>query len=287
MELVILKGKEVSQKIKKEIRDKISELDPKPGLAVVEVGKDPASNLYIKNKEEACREVGIYWEKISLPEDISPDILFREIDRLNKDPKIHGLLVQFPLPVALKSFEEKVIYAINPQKDVDGFHPYNIGQLVSCKGEACKKLLLPSTPYGIIRLLDEYQIPVAGKHAVIIGRSNLTGKPISLLLLAMDATVTICHSQTRDLKSYTKDADILVAAVGKPKFINANYLKKGAVVIDVGINWMDKGIVGDVDFDSVSKTVSAITPVPGGVGPMTVAALLENVLKAYHLQVSR
>jgi methylenetetrahydrofolate dehydrogenase (NADP+) / methenyltetrahydrofolate cyclohydrolase len=280
----ILNGKSVSKKILADIKETISGWIEKPGLAVIEVGDDPASAVYIKNKEEACRDVGIFWEKVAMPAEITPDMLFREVDRLNHDPKINGILVQVPLPDTLKNFEEQVIYAIDPKKDVDGFHPFNVGQYVSCKGDSCRKLLLPCTPYGIIRLLEEYKIPIAGKHAVLVGRSNLVGKPLSMLLLAKDATVTICHSKTVNLNSFTKLADILVVAVGKPNFIKSEDIKPGAVIVDVGINWTDNGIVGDVDFAVVKDKVNAITPVPGGIGPMTIAILLENVLKAFQMQ---
>jgi methylenetetrahydrofolate dehydrogenase (NADP+)/methenyltetrahydrofolate cyclohydrolase len=284
MDTLILNGRQVSQNIRNEIKNKVDKLPVKPGLAVIQAGNDAASTDYIKNKEKACREVGIYWEKINLPEDTKPERLLTEIDRLNRDKKINGVLVQFPLPANLSGIEEKVINAIDPKKDVDGFHPYNVGQYVSCKGNSCNNLLLPCTPYGIIRLLDAYKIPISGKHAVVVGRSNLAGKPVSILLLSRDATVTICHSKTENLPLLTRQADILVAAVGKPNFIDQTYIKPGTVLVDVGINLTDKGFVGDVDFEKVKPLCFAITPVPGGVGPMTVAVLMENVLKAYQLQ---
>jgi methylenetetrahydrofolate dehydrogenase (NADP+) / methenyltetrahydrofolate cyclohydrolase len=284
MEHIILDGKLLSRKIKNGIKESISNFAVKPGLAVIEVGSDPASEVYVRNKEEACNYVGIRWEKIKMPENTQPEQIFAEIDRLNRDPGTNGILVQFPLPISLKSLEEKVIYAIDPKKDVDGFHPYNVGQYVSCKGSTCKNLLLPCTPYGIVRLLEEYRIPIAGKYAVIVGRSNLSGKPVSLLLLNHDATVTICHSKTLNIADYTKQADILIVAVGKPNFIDESFIKTGVVVVDVGINLTDSGFVGDVNFDRVKDKVTAITPVPGGVGPMTIAILLENVLKAFFLQ---
>jgi len=284
METQRLSGRTISQKIKTSIHDAIVKLPSKPGLAVVTVGDDPASKVYVKNKEEACREAGIVWKQVSLSEKVSEEELFSVISRLNTDPEIHGILVQVPLPPNLTHIERAIVEAIDPKKDVDAFHPFNVGKFVSCKGSACDNLLLPCTPYGIIRLLEEYAVPIQGSHVVTLGRSNLVGKPTSLLMLARDATVTVCHTKTKDLKEISKQADILIVAIGKPHSIDATFVKPGAVVVDVGINWSPSGVVGDVDEQSVNGVVSALTPVPGGVGPMTIAILLENTLKAYHMQ---
>lgn len=285
METIRLSGKPISQKMKMSIHDGILSLPSKPGLAVVTVGDDPASKVYVKNKEEACREVGIVWKQVSLSEKVSEEEIFSVISRLNLDPEIHGILVQVPLPQHLSHLESAIVDAIDPKKDVDAFHPFNVGKFVSCKGTACDTLLLPPTPYGIIRLLEEYSIPISGRHVVILGRSNLVGKPVSLLMLARDATVTVCHTKTENLKEISKQADILIIAIGKPHSIDASFVKEGAVVVDVGINWSESGVVGDVDEKSLNGKVSALTPVPGGVGPMTIAILLENVLKAYRMQM--
>jgi methylenetetrahydrofolate dehydrogenase (NADP+) / methenyltetrahydrofolate cyclohydrolase len=285
METVRLSGRAISQKVKKAVQESILSLPSKPGLAVVTVGDDPASKVYVHNKEEACREVGIVWKQVSLSDKVTEEELFSVITRLNLDPEIHGILVQVPLPQNLSHLESAIVDAIDPKKDVDAFHPFNVGKFISCKGAACDALLLPPTPYGIIRLLEEYSIPISGSHVVILGRSNLVGKPVSALMLARDATVTICHTKTANLKEISKQADILIVAIGKPHSIDASYVKAGAVVVDVGINWSETGVVGDVDESSVNGTVSALTPVPGGVGPMTIAILLENVMKAYHLQM--
>jgi len=286
METVRLSGKVISQKIKTAIREKVQLLPSKPGLAVVTVGDDPASKVYVRNKEEACRDVGFVWKQVSLAESATEEELFSVITRLNQDPDIHGILVQVPLPQSLSHIEGAIVEAIDPKKDVDAFHPFNVGKYVSCRGPACDTLLLPCTPYGIIRLLEEYSIPISGKRVVILGRSNLVGKPAGLLMLARDATVTICHTKTKDLKEISKQADILVVAIGKPCSIDATFVKEGAVVVDVGINWSETGVVGDVDETSIQGIASSLTPVPGGVGVMTVAILLENILKAYHMQKS-
>jgi len=285
METQRLSGRALSQKIKASVRDMVQTLPSKPGLAVVTVGDDPASKVYVKNKEEACREVGIIWKQVSLSEKVTEEELFSVIARLNLDPEIHGILVQVPLPPHLSHLESAIVDAVDPKKDVDAFHPFNVGKFVSCKGSTCDNLLLPPTPYGIVRLLEEFSIPISGKHVVLLGRSNLVGKPLSLLMLARDATVTICHTKTANLKEISNQADILVIAIGKPHSIDASYIKEGAVVVDVGINWSETGVVGDIDEKSVCGVASALTPVPGGVGPMTIAILLENVLKAYRLQM--
>ncbi len=277
----ILDGKLVSQTIKDQLKEKVSKLDTKPGLAVVLVGHDPASQVYVRNKEKACEEIGYYSQKIELPETVTEEELINTVVQLNKDDKIHGILVQFPLPKNLKYLEEKVINTILPTKDVDCFHPINVGKLVTAK-TLDDSLLMPCTPYGVVRILEYYQLPIAGKHVVILGRSNIVGKPEALMMLANDATVTICHSKTKDLAKVTRQADIIVAAIGKPEFVSGEMVKDGAIVIDVGINRTEKGLVGDVAYDEVSQKASAITPVPGGVGPMTIAVLMENVWKAYN-----
>lgn len=277
----ILDGKLVSQTIKDQLKVKVAELDRKPGLAVVLVGNDPASQVYVRNKEKACAEIGYYSRKIELPETVTEIELINTVIQLNKDSKVHGILVQFPLPQNLRHLEEKVINTILPAKDVDCFHPINVGKLVTAKN-LDDNLLMPCTPYGVIRILEHYQIPISGKHVVILGRSNIVGKPEALMMLAKDATVTICHSKTQNLTEITKQTDIIVAAIGKPEFLTSDMVKEGAVVIDVGINRTDNGLVGDVKFDELAQKTSAITPVPGGIGPMTIAILMENVWKAYN-----
>lgn len=273
----LIDGRALSKKIKNQIKSEVEKLDYKPGLAVVLVGEDPASQVYVNSKEKACQQVGFYSEKVVLDKDISQDELLQEIQRLNQDPKVHGILVQLPLPEHLD--EKAVIYNINPKKDVDVFHPYNVGQLcLKKKLGSLDQLLAPCTPKGMMRMLEEINIDPEGKKAVIVGRSNLVGKPIALMLLASNATVEVCHSRTQDLKAATKQADILVAAVGRPKFITKDMVKPGAVVLDVGINRTEEGLVGDVDFEAVKEVAGHITPVPGGVGPMTIASLLENTL---------
>jgi len=273
----LIDGRALSKKIQKRIAEKVASLKFKPGLAVVLVGNDPASQVYVRSKEKACRSVGFYSEKIVLENNISQDKLLAVIKKLNKNPKIHGILVQLPLP---KHLDEKIVIDnIDPKKDVDVFHPYNVGEL--CLKKRLPKLddlLAPCTPKGIMRMLEEYKIDVDGKKAVVLGRSNLVGKPIALMLLANNATVEICHSQTKDLAKTSAEADILIAAIGQANFVKKTMVKKGAVVIDVGINRTKEGLVGDVDFQEVEKLASYITPVPGGVGPMTIACLLENTL---------
>lgn len=283
----VIDGKKVSQKVKDALKEKTATVQTKPGLAVVLVGEDPGSVVYVNNKEKACKEIGYISKKIVLPESTDEQTLLNTIQQLNADASIHGILVQFPLPKNLSHLEEKVIHTISPEKDVDGFHPTNVGKYMTCKGNVCTDIFLPCTPAGIMELLHEYKIPIAGKDAVILGRSNLVGKPIGMLLLGEDATVTFCHSKTKDIKVATKQADILIVAIGKPNFVDASFVKPGAVVIDVGINRLESGLVGDVDFASVSEVASAITPVPGGVGPMTIAMLMQNVWKAYISQTRR
>ena len=274
----IIDGKKVSSHIKDNIAAEVKILKNKtgktPGLAVVLVGDDPASAVYVKNKNKTCENIGFQSFEHILSENTSEDKLLNLINDLNNDDQVNGILVQLPLPSHISS--KKILVAINPQKDVDGFHLENVGRLVT--GNA---LFKPCTPAGIIKLLDEYKIAIEGKNAVIIGRSNIVGKPVSFLLLERNATVTICHSRTKDLPSLTRSADILIAAIGKPNFVTPDMVKNNAVVIDVGINRLDGKLVGDVDFASVSKQASLITPVPGGVGPMTIAMLMENTFQAF------
>lgn len=280
----IIDGKKISQKIKEELKKKVSLLKNKPGLAVVLIGSHPASQIYANIKMKACAEIGFYSEKIELKETVSEKEIFNILTRLNNDKKIHGILIQFPLPANLQHLEEKIINCINPLKDVDCFHPANIGKLFTTKN-SYEKLIIPCTPKGIIRLLKEYKIEISGKKVVICGRSNLVGKPLSLLFLLEGATVTMSHSLTENLSLETSTGDIVVAAIGKKHFFTEEYFKKGAVIVDVGINRVDKKLYGDVDFKNVFSKISAITPVPGGVGPMTIAILMENALFAYKNQI--
>lgn len=245
-----------------------------PGLAVVLVGDDPASAVYVRNKHKGCLEVGINSYEIKMPADTSEDALLEKIDELNADPNVHGILVQLPLPKHIG--ENKVIDRIDPKKDVDAFHPENVGKIMLGKYD-----FLPCTPAGIMKLLEFYKIDPTGKECVVIGRSNIVGKPMALLLLEKNGTVTVCHSRTQNLSDVTKRADILVVAIGKPEFLTADMVKDGVVVIDVGINRTAEGkLVGDVAFNEVSEKASYITPVPGGVGPMTITMLLKNTLTA-------
>jgi methylenetetrahydrofolate dehydrogenase (NADP+) / methenyltetrahydrofolate cyclohydrolase len=279
----IIDGKTLSQKIKSELKEKTNLLKNKPGLAIVLIGSDPASEIYVNSKIKACAEIGFYSEKNELKETVGETEIFNILKKLNNNKKIHGILVQFPLPEKLQYLEEKIINYINPAKDVDCFNPVNIGKLFTVKKDY-KKLMLPCTPKGIIRLLKGYKIEISGKKVVICGRSNLVGKPLSLLFLLEGATVTICHSQTKNLFFETSQGDIVVTAIGKENFFTEKYFKKAAVVIDVGINRIAKKICGDVNYKNVFSKVSAISPVPGGVGPMTVAMLMENVFLAYENQ---
>lgn len=276
--MVLIDGKKVSAEVRVCLAKEVKELKEKtgrvPGLATVLVGDDPASAVYVRNKNKICRELGFksFEQKLSL--DTSEAKLLKLIKELNSNNDIHGILVQLPLPNQIDS--EKILQAIDPNKDVDGFHPINVGKLVV--GNA---LLTPCTPSGIIKLLDHYEIDISGKHAVILGRSNIVGKPVSMLLLQRNATITICHSRTKNLEEITRSADILVAAIGRANFVTENMVRKGAIVIDVGINRVDGKLTGDINFEPVSKKASYITPVPGGVGPMTIALLMENTLKAF------
>ena len=280
----ILYGKEFAAKIKEEAGRAAAELKIKgiqPRLAVIIVGSDPASEVYVRNKRKACEELGILSDHIALPAETTRAELLACIDALNADRDVHGILVQLPLPAQIAAHEEEVLSRIDPRKDVDGFHPVNVGHLaIGVPG------LRPCTPAGCIRMLDYAGIPIEGAHAVIIGRSNIVGKPMAHLLLERNATVTVCHSRTKNLAQVTREADILVAAVGRPHFVTADMVKAGATVIDVGINRVaPKTLVGDVDFDAVAEVAGAITPVPGGVGLLTVAMLMENVVQAARMQI--
>ncbi len=274
----IIDGKKVAEQLRKEVREEVKKLREEsgivPGLAAVLVGNNPASQIYVRNKRKACEEVGIYSEEHNLPEETTESDLLSLVERLNYDEKIHGILVQLPLPKQVN--ESKILKAVSPLKDIDGFHPENMGLLVEGNPR-----FIPCTPYGIIKLLDYYSIEIQGKEAVVVGRSNIVGKPVSLLLLHRHATVTICHSRTRTLPEVTRRADILIAAIGRARFITDDMVKEGAVVIDVGINRLPDGkLSGDVDFERVGEKASYITPVPGGVGPMTIGMLLWNTFSS-------
>lgn len=277
----IIDGKQISQDIKNELREKVTQFKENGkniALAVVQIGNDPASSVYVNNKKKACEFVGIRSVAYELPEETQQDELLKLIDDLNADHSIHGILVQLPLPKHMN--ENSIINRISPLKDVDGFHPQNVGAL--CIGQPG---FVSCTPAGIIQLLKRSDIEIAGKECVIIGRSNIVGKPMSLLLLAENATVTIAHSKTENLMEVCKRADILIAAVGRPKMFTKEYVKEGAVVIDVGIHRLESGkLCGDVDYDDVLSICSAITPVPGGVGPMTIAMLMNNCVESLKLQ---
>lgn len=277
----IIDGKAVSAAVKDEVKEQVAALKKDGGvpcLAVVLVGDDPASKVYVRNKKRACEYCGIKSLEYILDKTASEQQLLDLIDVLNKEPTVHGILVQLPLPPHIN--EQKIINAISEQKDVDAFHPESVGRLMTGNPD-----FLPCTPAGVMEMLKKYNIETAGKDCVIIGRSNIVGKPMAMLMLAANSTVTICHSKTKNLKEKCLSADILIAAIGKPKFVTADMVKDGAVVIDVGINRTEDGkLCGDVDFDEVSKKVSYITPVPGGVGPMTIAMLMKNTLTAYKLK---
>lgn len=277
----ILDGKALSAQCKETIRKEVEDLAAKgcrPGMAVVLVGENPASKVYVRNKEKDCQECGIYSAMYHLPEETTEKELLELLDTLNHDASIHGILVQLPLPKQINS--QRVIEAIDPQKDVDAFHPTNVGYLTQGMPR-----FAPCTPAGIVKLMEAYKIDPAGKHCVVIGRSNIVGKPMALLLLQKNGTVTICHSGTKDLKAQTLQADILISAVGKTGFVTEDMVKDGAVVIDVAMNRNSEGkLCGDVDYAAVSQKASAITPVPGGVGPMTRVMLLENTLTACRQQ---
>jgi len=283
----LIKGSEISKQIREEIQHEITELKEKhnivPGLATILVGEDPGSKVYVGQKEKACNKLGIYSERTDLATDVSESDVLSLVRQLNENPKINGILVQLPLPKQID--ENRIINAIDPNKDVDCFHPVNVGKLVIGTGR-----FLPCTPHGIMELLKRSNVSTEGKHVVVVGRSNIVGKPITNLMLQPppggNATVTLCHSKTQDLAAFTRMADILIVAIGKPKAIGADMVKDGVVVIDVGVNRVgktDEGkaiLAGDVDFESVEKKASAITPVPGGVGPMTITMLLKNTVES-------
>lgn len=283
MSSVLIDGKAIGAKIREEIKidvERLIERGCRPGLAVVLVGDDQASRTYVKNKEKSSAAAGMKSEMIQLPITVSQKDLLDTVDRLNNDPTIHGILVQLPLPPHID--ENKVIRAISPKKDVDGFHPENVGKMII--GQTS---YVSCTPAGILELLKHTGTDISGKHAVIVGRSNIVGKPMGQLLLQKDATVTYCHSKTENLESFTRQADILIVAIGQAKYITADHIKAGATVIDVGMNRDENGkLCGDVDFESVKEKAGALTPVPGGVGPMTVTMLLKNTLKSAQLACS-
>lgn len=282
MSAQIISGSALSSQIKYEIAQQIKQYQEKgkrsPGLAVILVGSDAASQVYVNSKRKSCAEIGIQSKSFDLPQETSEQALLKLIDELNHDESVDGILVQLPLPSHIDT--TKVIEAIQPDKDVDGFHPYNVGRL-------CQRIptLRACTPYGVMKLLETTGIDLYGKHAVIVGASNIVGRPMALELLLGGCTVTVTHRFTKDLASHIRQADILVVAVGKPQFISGEWVKEGAVVIDVGINRLDGKLVGDVEFDIASQKASFITPVPGGVGPMTVAMLMQNTLQAYQQHI--
>jgi len=273
----ILDGKSLAASIRSELKRQVAALVQRgvqPGLAVVLAGDDPASHVYVRNKTHAAAEIGVHSEKYEFRQDVTETLLLSKVAALNADPAVHSILVQLPLPKHINS--ARVLEAIAPQKDVDGFHEVNLGALL-----AGRPGVVPCTPAGVMRLIERAGVPLAGRNAVVLGRSNIVGKPLALLLLQKDASVTICHSKSRDLEGLSKQADILVAAVGRAKLVSASMVKPGACVIDVGVNRLPDGkLAGDVDFDAVKNVAGWITPVPGGVGPMTIAMLLENCLRA-------
>ena len=275
----IIDGKKISQEIKDEVKEEVAQLKAEGkdiALAVIQVGADPASSVYVRNKKRACEYVGIESVSYELPEETTQEELMAIVDKCNKDPKINGILVQLPLPKHLD--EDEVLLAIDPKKDVDGFHPVSVGNMVI--GE---KGCLPCTPAGVSQLLKRSGVEIDGKECVVVGRSNIVGKPVALLCLQKNATVTIAHSKTKNLKEVCQRADVLIAAVGRAKMINSDYVKEGAVVLDVGINRDENNkLCGDVDFEDVKDKVYAITPVPGGIGPMTITMLLQNTLEAFY-----
>jgi len=290
----IIDGKQVAESIRNELTQEIQELESQhgvtPGLAAVLVGDDPASHVYVNMKEKACAKIGIYSRKIEKPADISQDELLQLIDELNRDEKIHGILVQLPLPKHID--QDTILNAVDPNKDVDGFHPMNLGMMMSAKYWDELPRFIPCTPAGCIALIESTGTDIEGKNAVVIGRSVIVGKPVAMLLLAKQATVSVCHSRTKDLAAATRDADILVVAVGKTGLVTDDMVKPGAVVIDVGTNRVDadneRGYVlkGDVDFDAAKDVAGYITPVPGGVGPMTITMLLKNTVTSAKASVS-
>ena len=283
----ILSGKEFAQRIKEDAKRQAEALTRRtgvrPGLAVVIVGHDPASEVYVRNKHRACEELGLYSAAVALSAETTKEALLAKIDELNADERVHGILVQLPLPKALAAAEPEVLSRILPEKDVDGFHPVNVGRL-----SVGAPSLVPCTPAGCLRMLELADIPIDGARAVILGRSNIVGKPMMALLLAKNATVTVCHSHTKEIAAIAREADILVAAVGRPNFVTADMVKPGATVIDVGINRVaPKTLVGDVDFAAVKEVAGAITPVPGGVGLLTIAMLMQNTVTAAERQIEK
>lgn len=275
----LLRGKDLAQKIQEEIKQEISQNSYNPSIAVIIVGDNPASQVYVRKKHETAQLLGINSSVIKLDADVSQEELESKIEELNNDKEINAILVQLPLPKQIDT--NKIIEQILPEKDVDGFHPINSGKMLT----GLKPYAEPCTPAGIIRILEEYKIDIEGKNAVVIGRSNIVGKPVSILLLNKNATVTICHSKTKNLKEITSEADILVSAIGNPRSITEDFVKDNAVVIDVGITRTPEGkLAGDIDFANVEKKASFITPVPGGVGPMTIAMLMQNTLNLYKIQ---
>ncbi len=270
----LLDGKALAKEIRKELKEKISSLDEKPGLAVVLVGKNPASEQYVGMKKKMCRRVGIESFSYELSEKTTEQELIDLVKKLNEDKKVNGILVQLPLPGHIDS--DRVLDCILPEKDVDGFHPVNMGRLIQNR-----ECLRSCTPYGIIRLLKKNNIELEGKDAVVLGRSNIVGKPMAIMLMHENATVTICHSRTKNIKEICKKSDIIISAIGKAGFVTEDMVKPGTVVVDVGANFVDGKLCGDVDFENVSDKTSYITPVPGGVGPMTIATLLSNTFDAF------
>ena len=284
MDAKIIDGKLVSASIREKIKEKTKDIKDKysrvPGLAAVLVGEDPASQIYVRNKRKSCEDVGIYSEEHKLPESTTQDELLELINKLNNDKKINGILVQLPLPKHID--DSLILNSVSSEKDVDGFHPINAGYLFEGKPQ-----FIPCTPHGIIKMLEFYDIDIEGKNAVVLGRSNIVGKPAAILLLQKNATVTICHSRTKNLEDVLKEADIIVAAIGRAHFVKKEMVKEGAIVIDVGINRLDTGkLAGDVDFEAVKKISGFITPVPGGVGPMTITMLLWNTLTSLEKSIS-
>lgn len=282
----IIDGKKLAEGIRLETAKRVRELaaihGKTPQLAVVLVGENPASKVYIERKNVACGKTGIRTKTIRLPETASQEEVLEEVRRLNEDRDVHGVLVQLPLPKQVS--EQAVLEAVDPQKDVDGFHPLSVGGLWSSRRGREAQGFAPATPSGVLKLVESTGVELEGKHAVVVGRSNIVGKPVACLLLRKNCTITVCHRHTRDLASHTREADVLVVAVGKPGLVTGDMVKQGAIVVDVGITRTPEGIQGDVAFDEVKEKASFITPVPGGVGPMTIAMLLENVVKAFELQ---
>ncbi|MBU0599582.1 MAG: bifunctional methylenetetrahydrofolate dehydrogenase/methenyltetrahydrofolate cyclohydrolase FolD [bacterium] len=280
----ILSGSEIAKEIREELKKEVEDLKNKgviPGLATILIGGDPASQVYVGQKTKTCHNLGIFSDQYTLPAETNEEELLSLINKLNNDPKIDGILTQLPLPKQIN--ELKVLNVISPEKDVDGFHPINVGKFFTVKdfNEMMEKnLFLPCTPHGIIEILKRSNLEISGKEAVVVGRSNIVGKPIAMLLLANNATVTVCHSKTSDLPAVCRRADILIAAIGKAKFVTADMVKEGSCVIDVGVNRTKDGLVGDVDFEKVTEVAGSITPVPGGVGPMTITMLMVNVVKS-------